>query len=115
MLVCGALNTRPPAEFLKPLAAHVNHAVALTIPDQPAALNAGEMVAAAHDTGISAETATGIIDAMEKAATRAERNGGGIIIAGSLYLAGHVLRKRHLTRLESAADLQPRLIPQPIR
>ena len=91
VLVCGALNTRPPAEFLKPLAAHVNHAVALTIPDQPAALNAGEMVAAAHDTGISAETATGIIDAIEKAATRAERNGGGIIIAGSLYLAGHVL------------------------
>ena len=91
VLVCGALNTRPPAEFLKPLAAHVNHAVALTIPDQSAALNAGEMVTAAHDTGIGAETATGIIDAMEKAATRAERNGGGIIISGSLYLAGHVL------------------------
>ena len=68
-----------------------DHAVALTIPDQSAALNAGEMVTAAHDTGIGAETATGIIDAMEKAATRAERNGGGIIISGSLYLAGHVL------------------------
>ena len=91
VLVCGALNTRPPAEFLKPLAAHVNHAVALTIPDQPAALSASEMVAATDDTGLSAETATGIFDAIEKAATRAERNGGGIIIAGSLYLAGHVL------------------------
>ena len=91
VMVCGALNTRDPADFLKPLAQHVSHAITLTIPDQPAALNAQEIAAAARDTGMVSETATSLDDAMEKAATIAERNGGGVIISGSLYLAGHVL------------------------
>ncbi|MGC6484423.1 MAG: bifunctional folylpolyglutamate synthase/dihydrofolate synthase [Candidatus Puniceispirillales bacterium] len=91
VLVCGALNTRPPADFLEPLAGLVAEAICLTIPDQPAALNAGEMAKAAKDIGMAATTATDLNDAMEKAATLAERHGGNVVIAGSLYLAGHVL------------------------
>lgn len=95
VLVCGALNTRAPADFLNPLSGLVRHAICLTIPHQPAALNAAEIAAAAESSGMDADTATGIDDAMEKAAVLAERHGGHIIIAGSLYLAGHVLTENN--------------------
>lgn len=95
VLICGALNTRDPADFLSPLSRHINAAVTLTIPNQEAALSAADMAMAARDLGISAETAVAIDDALEKATTIAERNGGGVIISGSLYLAGHVLAENN--------------------
>tara|TARA_X000000950_G_scaffold57420_2_gene69174 strand:- start:8631 stop:9974 length:1344 start_codon:yes stop_codon:yes gene_type:complete len=91
VIVCGALNTRPPEEFLKPLSPLLCHAVTLAIPGNEASLSAQTMADAARANGLTAETATDILDAVEKAAATAERHGGGIIISGSLYLGGYAL------------------------
>ena len=96
VLVCGALNTRDPKDFLTPLKDRISHAICLTIPDQEASLPNHVIAEAARDIGLDADTSTDIITAMEQAYTIAERIGnekrpGNIIIAGSLYLAGHVL------------------------
>ena len=96
VLICGALNTRDPKEFLTPLKDQISHAICLTIPDQDASLLNHVIAEAARDIGLNAETSTDIKTAMEQAYTIAERIGNqkrpcNIIIAGSLYLAGHVL------------------------
>jgi len=91
ILVTGALNTRPPRDFLDQLKASVITAITLTIPGQEASLNAITMAEAARDCGIEALTATGIEDALEKAAIISAAGQSNVIIAGSLYLAGHVL------------------------
>ena len=91
VLVAGALNTRPPEDFLKPLGPHVIHAVTLAIPGSDASLDAGQMAEAAEAIGMQSEPASDIEDALGKAAAVAGREGANIVISGSLYLAGHVL------------------------
>ncbi|XDZ65183.1 folylpolyglutamate synthase/dihydrofolate synthase family protein [Alphaproteobacteria bacterium LSUCC0684] len=91
ILVTGALNTRPPRDFLDQLKPSIMSAITLTIPGQEASLNAITMAEAARDCGIRAVTATSIEDALEKAATIRGDSRSHIVIAGSLYLAGHVL------------------------
>ena len=91
VMIAGALNTRPPGDFLGPLAPLVVHAVTLAIPGNAASLNARQMADAAKDSGIPSETAANIMDAMEKAATVAGREAANILISGSLYLGGHAL------------------------
>ena len=53
-IICGALNTRDPAEFLAPLAALAGSVRCLAIPDQPASLSAADMTAAALAQGLDA-------------------------------------------------------------
>ena len=106
VLVCGALNTRDPKDFLAPLKNRISHAITLTIPNQEASLPNHIIAEAARDLGIDAQPASDIETAMDYAYTIAKRSvneqpgteqpgmkkrSGNIIIAGSLYLAGHVL------------------------
>ena len=89
-LICGALNTRNPEDFIKPLAPVISHAVTLTIPEQDASLSADELAGhVIRATNIMAEPAADIKQALKIA----EEYGNNIIIAGSLYLAGHVLEQ----------------------
>ena len=85
-IICGALNTRDPAEFLAPLAALAGSVRCLAIPDQPASLSAAEMTAAALAQGLDAEATTSIKTAFDQLDPACP-----VIICGSLYLAGHVL------------------------
>ena len=85
-IICGALNTRDPAEFLAPLATLAGSVRCLAIPDQPASLSAAEMTAAALAQGLDATAATSIITAFDQLDPAYP-----VIICGSLYLAGHVL------------------------
>ena len=85
-IICGALNTRDPAEFLAPLAALAGSVRCLAIPDQPASLSAAEMAAAALAQGLDATAATSITTAFDQLDPAYP-----VIICGSLYLAGHVL------------------------
>ena len=85
-IICGALNTRDPAEFLAPLAALAGSVRCLAIPDQPASLSADDMTAAALAQGLDAAAATSIITAFDQLDPAYP-----VIICGSLYLAGHVL------------------------
>jgi len=85
-IICGALNTRDPAEFLAPLAPLAGSVRCLSIVGQPASLSAAEMTDAALAQGLDATPATSIVNAFDHL-----NPAHPVIICGSLYLAGHVL------------------------
>ena len=73
------------------MADKVASAFTVTIPGQDAALSASAIAASAHDIGIPATAIDSVEDALGHAINAARDGGGAIIIAGSLYLAGHIL------------------------
>ena len=90
-LVCGMLNTKAVEGFLRPLAAEARDLAAVTIPGEAATLPAEVTAAAARAAGLAAEAAPGVAEAV--AAIAARDPGSRILICGSLYLAGRVLRE----------------------
>lgn len=90
-LVCGMLRTKDAAGYLAPLAPLADQAVAVSIPGETATLSAAETSAAARDAGLEASEARTVGAAVERIAAKAP--GARILICGSLYLAGHVLRE----------------------
>ncbi len=90
-LVTGMLRTKDAAGFLRPLAALAEELHAVEIPGEAATLSAAETVAAAQAAGIPAVAAAGVSDAV--AAIAAADPEGRILVCGSLYLAGRVLRE----------------------
>ncbi len=89
-MVCGMLNTKDVSGYLRPLAGIARSLKSVSIPGESATLSAEETRDAALRTGLAAETAPSVLDAVTSisAAEPAAR----ILICGSLYLAGHVLR-----------------------
>ena len=85
-VICGALNTRDPVEFLAPLINIAGSVRCLAIANQKASLSAAEMTDAALALGLDAEPATSIVNAFYQLDPAYP-----VIICGSLYLAGHVL------------------------
>ncbi len=90
-LICGMLKTKDVRSYLRPLASVASHLQAVSIPGEAATLEADETVAAALDVGFEAGEASSVDDAI-MTITKAEPN-ARILICGSLYLAGHVLRQ----------------------
>lgn len=88
-LICGMLNTKDVTGYLRPLAAVADGLTALNIPGETATLAADETAAAAASVGLPAATAPDLWSAIDRASAAAPR----ILICGSLYLAGHVLRE----------------------
>lgn len=90
VMIAGALNTRPPADFLDALKPLLHHLITITIPDQEASLTAETLSQTATDLGIASTPATDLPRALDMAAsiTKGEMP---LIIGGSLYLSGHVL------------------------
>jgi dihydrofolate synthase / folylpolyglutamate synthase len=89
-LVCGMLRTKDVEGFLRPLAGEAADLVAVPIPGEAATLAAGETAAAARAVGLDASTAPDVGAAV--AAVTARHPGDRVLICGSLYLAGRVLR-----------------------
>ncbi|WP_235856009.1 bifunctional folylpolyglutamate synthase/dihydrofolate synthase [Mesobaculum littorinae] len=89
-LVCGMLNTKDVGGYLRPLARVARSLTAVTIPDQDATLDAADTAAAARAAGIEATVAPDVDTALCDIA--ATHPGARILICGSLYLAGHILR-----------------------
>ncbi|MEM9010241.1 MAG: folylpolyglutamate synthase/dihydrofolate synthase family protein [Pseudomonadota bacterium] len=94
-MVCGMLATKDVAGYLSPLAASVARLWGVSIPGETATLPAEETVAAADQVGIQAEVAPSVEAAVAAATDAARRTDptSRILIAGSLYLAGHILRR----------------------
>jgi dihydrofolate synthase / folylpolyglutamate synthase len=89
--VTGMLRTKDAAGFLRPLAAVAGSLQGVSIPAETATLTADETVAAARAAGFAqAEPAADVGTAV--AAIAAADPGCRILICGSLYLAGSVLR-----------------------
>ena len=89
-LVTGMLNTKDIAGYLRPLAGLAKSLHGVSIPGESATLPAEETVAAARSVGMTAEVAPDVLSAV-KAIAQADP-GARILICGSLYLAGNVLR-----------------------
>lgn len=89
-LICGMLNTKDVAGYLRPLAAQAAGLHAVAIPDAPATLPAEETAAAARAVGMQADIAPDVATAVAAIATACPP--ARILICGSLYLAGTVLR-----------------------
>ncbi len=91
-MVCGMLSTKDIAGYLRPMAAVAESLQAVSIPGETATLAAPDTAAAARGAGFtSVAEAPGLEAAID--AITAEHPNARILICGSLYLAGNVLRE----------------------
>ncbi|MCE6959970.1 bifunctional folylpolyglutamate synthase/dihydrofolate synthase [Cereibacter sphaeroides] len=90
-LICGMLNTKDVTGYMRPLAPHVARLHAVAIPGEKNTLPAKDTEAAALAAGIDAITAGSVAEAL--AAIAADQPEARVLICGSLYLAGAVLRE----------------------
>ncbi|SOH94229.1 dihydrofolate synthase / folylpolyglutamate synthase [Monaibacterium marinum] len=87
-LICGMLNTKDVSGFLRPLAAQADHLHAVSIPGEAATLTAEQTAQAAQSVGLAATQAETVAAALQAVPADAR-----VLICGSLYLAGAVLRE----------------------
>ena len=90
-LICGMLNTKDVGGYLRALAPQVETLTAVSIEGEAATLTAKDTAGFARDAGIPATTAPAVGHAV--AALAAAHPGARLLICGSLYLAGRVLRE----------------------
>ena len=90
-LICGMLNTKDVRGYMLPLAGHALRLHAVTIPGERNTLPAEVTRDAARAAGMEAVTAGSVAGAL--AAVAATTPGARVLICGSLYLAGAVLRE----------------------
>lgn len=90
-LVCGMLNTKDIGGYLRPLARHAASLTAVSIPGEMNTLPAEDTEAAALTAGMAARKADSVLHAVRQIAESDPQ--ARILICGSLYLAGQVLRE----------------------
>lgn len=90
-MICGMLNTKDVTGFMQPLAPHARQLFAVSIPGEAATLSAQATAEAARKAGIKAVEAESVIDALRRIADVDQT--AQVLICGSLYLAGHILRE----------------------
>lgn len=90
-LICGMLNTKDVTGFMQPLAPHARRLYAVSIPGEAATLSAQATAEAARGIGIEAVEAESVFAALQSIA--AEDASAQVLICGSLYLAGNILRE----------------------
>lgn len=90
-LIAGMLRNKDYRAMLAILAPHVRGMAAVPVPRSAAGLPPAELAQAAAAAGIDARACVSLDDAF--AAAGAAAGGAPVLIAGSLYLAGEVLRR----------------------
>jgi dihydrofolate synthase / folylpolyglutamate synthase len=90
-LICGMLNTKDVKGYMLPLASQVMRLHAVSIPGEKNTLPADLTRDAARSVGMDAVTATTVAEALADIA--AASPDARVLICGSLYLAGSVLRE----------------------
>ena len=90
-LICGMLNTKDVAGYLRPLAQVAQSLTAVSIPGEANTLTADATCAAALSVGMKAGTADNVSAALAEIV--AEDPAARVLICGSLYLAGNILRE----------------------
>jgi dihydrofolate synthase/folylpolyglutamate synthase len=91
-LITGMKETKDASGFFAPFEGLASHVEVIAIPDDPACLTPEQLVAAASAAGLDVSPALSLDDAFAKTMTRAGGSSPRILICGSLYLAGAVLR-----------------------
>lgn len=93
-LVLGMMGNKDASGFLKPLTGMVDQMIAVPIPGEEGAASPAFLAGAATDLGISGVLAKDVRSALETIADKANpERPPFVLIAGSLYLAGQVLRE----------------------
>ncbi len=90
-LICGMLNTKDITGYLKPLARHSETLFAVSIPGETATLTSAETASFAQDAGMTAIESESVQAALETIVARDPQ--ARVLICGSLYLAGSILRE----------------------
>jgi dihydrofolate synthase / folylpolyglutamate synthase len=92
-LICGMLNTKDIGGYLRPLAAQAKSLHAVSIPGESATLAASQTAAAARGEGMEAYEAESVAEALRDIVAKDQN--ARVLICGSLYLAGAILRENH--------------------
>ena len=90
-LICGMLNTKDISGYLTPLAAEAESLTAVSIPGEQNTLPAEATAAAARGVGLMAGEADTVEAALRGIVAQDAR--ARVLICGSLYLAGTILRE----------------------
>ncbi|GIT86401.1 folylpolyglutamate synthase/dihydrofolate synthase family protein [Roseobacter sp. OBYS 0001] len=90
-LICGMLNTKDIDGYLRPLAAVTQDLTAVSIPGEASTLPAEATAEAARNVGFSADVADDVGAALAKIVATTPQ--ARVLICGSLYLAGAILRE----------------------
>ncbi|SFD86571.1 dihydrofolate synthase / folylpolyglutamate synthase [Sulfitobacter brevis] len=90
-LICGMLNTKDIAGYLRPLVPYVVSLHAVSIPGEANTLPASETAKAARSVGMTTFESANVAGALRDIV--AGDPGAKVLICGSLYLAGNVLRE----------------------
>ena len=94
VLICGMLTTKDPAGFFRPFAGLARHVMTVPVPDSEAGFDPDALAQIAMAADVPARAFSSVGDALRSlgsgsAGTEPPR----ILICGSLYLAGSVLRE----------------------
>lgn len=89
-LICGMLNTKDISGYLRPLSEVAASLTAVSIPGEQNTISAEETAMFAAEVGLEAHVSENVECAIERIV--ASEPNARILICGSLYLAGHILR-----------------------
>ena len=90
-LICGMLNTKDIKAYLYPLASHIQVLHAISIPNEINTLSAENTRDAAISVGMRATAEADVMAALNS--IKAQDANARVLICGSLYLAGMILRE----------------------
>jgi dihydrofolate synthase / folylpolyglutamate synthase len=90
-LICGMLNTKDVRGYMRPMAEQAAGLYAVSIPGEKNTLPAEVTAEAAVAEGLAAQVAGSVAEAL--AAIVARNSAARVLICGSLYLAGGILRE----------------------
>lgn len=93
-LILGMMGTKDAVGYLKPLAGLINRVIAVDIPGEEGSASAAFLASTATDVGINGVVAKDVNKALQMISDTARPGRTPlVVIAGSLYLAGQVLRE----------------------
>lgn len=93
VMIIGMLATKDSSGFLSAFSGLAEHVIAIPVPDQKMARPPEEVAAMASSVGLKSEVANDVHDALAQIRERSYPKPPRILIAGSLYLAGYILRE----------------------
>src|SRR5262249_32807606 len=92
-VICGMLTTKKPVEFLKPMAPHIASFTAVPVPNEAASFTPEDLVEQAKAAGIQKTATAPDVETAIRTLIGSSRQALRILICGSLYLAGEVLKR----------------------
>lgn len=91
-VIFGMLGSKQPQDFLRPLVPHVRRVLAVGIPGEANSLTPDDAAAQARAVGITAADSADSVQAALDRLVQTDGPPARVLICGSLYLAGTVLR-----------------------